>query len=132
MLRRYPFNSTVIFLLLLVVICSSRVHATEVTGELKKWHRISLTIEGPEISETDEYNPFLNYRMEVVFENGANKYTVPGFYAGDGKTAETSASSGNKWRVHFIPDKEGTWKYTVYFSKGKSIRVWQFQYWSHR
>lgn len=33
-----------------------------ITGELKKWHTVTLTFEGPEVSETDEYNPFLNYQ----------------------------------------------------------------------
>jgi hypothetical protein len=62
----------------------------------------------------------------VVFENGPNKYTVPGFYAADGNAAETSAVSGNKWRVHFAADKEGIWKYAVYFSKEDNISIEPF------
>jgi hypothetical protein len=99
----------------------------QVTGELKKWHRLTLTIEGPQTDETAESNPFLNYRMEVVFENGSKKYVVPGFYAADGNAAETSASSGNKWRANFVPDKEGSWKYSVYFSKGDNISIEPFK-----
>ena len=43
---------------------------TEIRGELKKWHKISLVFEGPESSELAESNPFLNYRLDVTFTNG--------------------------------------------------------------
>lgn len=39
----------------------------EITGELKKWHKITLTFDGPESSETDKLNPFMNYRFDVYF-----------------------------------------------------------------
>ncbi|MEX0981925.1 MAG: DUF5060 domain-containing protein, partial [Bacteroidales bacterium] len=39
----------------------------EITGELKKWHKVTLTFDGPETSESDEFNPFMNYRLNVVF-----------------------------------------------------------------
>jgi hypothetical protein len=57
----------------------------------------------------DEYNPFMNYRFNVVFTHKASRksYTVPGYFAADGKAGETSATSGNKWRVHFAPGKTG-------------------------
>lgn len=32
---------------------------------------------------------------------------MPGYFAADGNAAETSAKSGNKWRVHFATDKTG-------------------------
>lgn len=90
-------------------------------GELKKWHKVSLTFDGPETSENDEFNPFTNYRFEVNFwhpESG-KRYTVPGYFAADGNAGETSATSGNKWRVHFAPDEVGQWTYQVNFRKGK-------------
>lgn len=100
--------------------CNSKV---SILGELKKWHKVTLMIEGPTTSEMDENNPFLNYRLDVTFENGDKKYVVPGFYATDGEAAETSAEAGNKWMVRFTPDKIGEWNYTVSFKMGDDIAV---------
>lgn len=36
------------------------------SGVLKKWHKITLTFDGPLTSETDEFNPFMNYRLNVT------------------------------------------------------------------
>ncbi|MGL5082982.1 MAG: DUF5060 domain-containing protein, partial [Microcoleaceae cyanobacterium] len=80
----------------------------EIEGELKKWHRIDLTFDGPQTSETDATNPFLDYRLDVTFTNGTKTYVVPGYYAADGDAGETSANDGNQWRVHFAPDEVGT------------------------
>ena len=33
----------------------------EFSGELMKWHKITLTSDGPETSENDEINPFMNF-----------------------------------------------------------------------
>ncbi len=92
----------------------------EFSGELKKWHKVTLTFSGPETSETDEFNPFMNYRLDVTFthpETGTS-FKVPGYFAADGNAGETSATSGNKWRVHFAPDQTGSWNYKVDFRSG--------------
>lgn len=94
-----------------------------VSGEIMQWHKIVLTFEGPNTSETDSINPFLDYRMDVLFYKGDEKYQVPGYYAADGNAAETSADSGNKWRVIFRPGNYGLWNYKVTFLKGKNIAV---------
>ena len=92
----------------------------DVAGELKKWHKVTLTFKGPEVSESDDYNPFLNYRLNIIFRHAASgrEYVVPGYFAADGNAGETSAVEGDKWRVHFAPDETGTWNYTVDFRKG--------------
>lgn len=95
----------------------------EITGELKKWHKITLTFDGPEVDEQDADNPFLNYRLQVTFTHQRKMYSVPGYFAADGNAAETSASSGNKWRVHFAPDEVGTWMFHVSFRKGSNVAV---------
>ncbi len=97
----------------------------EISGELKKWHKVTLTFEGPECSETDEFNPFMNYRLDVFFthNNSGKTYKVPGYFAADGNAAETSAIRGNKWRVHFAPDETGIWEYRVSFRKGNWLAV---------
>ena len=97
--------------------------AGEISGELKNWHKITITFNGPGTSETAEPNPFLYYRLNVRFTNGEKTYTVPGYYAADGNAANTSADSGSKWRVHFAPPRAGTWTYQVSFRKGRNIAV---------
>lgn len=95
----------------------------KIDGELKKWHKIVLNFEGPETDEMDENNPFLNYRLDVTFTNGSEKFVIPGFFAADGNTAETSGTKGNIWQVRFTPNKTGEWKYTTSFKKGKNVAV---------
>jgi hypothetical protein len=97
----------------------------EITGELKKWHKVTLTFDGPETSEDDKINPFMFYRMNVTFTHKASgiSYKVPGYFAADGNAAETSATKGNKWRVHFAPDQTGEWSYKVDFRKGKYAAI---------
>ena len=96
---------------------------TAITGELKKWHKVTLTFDGPEVSERQLYNPFMNYRLNVTFSNKNKSYLVPGYFAADGSAAETSAKKGNKWRVHFAPDEVGEWTYEVSFRKGSNVAV---------
>ena len=49
-----------------------------ISGEQKKWHTVTLTFDGPECSETDDYNPFFNYRLNVTFNHkeSGKSYTV--------------------------------------------------------
>lgn len=108
--------------LLLVTACTSEMKTgVEVTGELKKWHTVTLAVEGPETSEWAKENPFLDYRLEVTFTQDGRSLTVPGFFAADGQAAETSAEKGNIWQAHFLPDETGTWEYTLSFRTGKDI-----------
>ena len=96
-----------------------------INGEMKKWHKVTLTFEGPESYELAKKNPFLDYRLEVVFthEKSGEKYRVPGFFAADGRAANTGATKGNKWRAHFCPDETGMWNYEVIFLQGKDMAV---------
>ena len=91
----------------------------ELKGEFQKWHKLTLLISGPEISEYADENPFLDYKLEVNFSSGDLSYSVPGYYAADGFAGESSAREGNVWKVHFRPDAPGTWTYSVSFRKGK-------------
>jgi len=98
----------------------------EITGELKQWHKVTLTLAGPSAHETnDAPNPFLDYRMTVRFthESGSPSHRVPGYFAADGNAAQTSATSGNQWRAHLSPDKTGRWHYEVSFLAGKRVAV---------
>ncbi len=95
-----------------------------VSGELRQWHKVTLTLDGPQADETsDAPNPFVDYRLTVSFvhESGAPVYQVPGYFAADGNASNSSASSGNKWRVHFSPEKTGRWDWRVSFVSGKGV-----------
>lgn len=97
-----------------------------ITGELRQWHKITLSLAGPFARETNTApNPFTDYRMTVHFrhQSGAPEYAVPGYFAADGKAAETSADSGNQWRAHLSPDKPGRWSYRVEFVAGPQIAL---------
>ena len=104
---------------------SSVLADATITGELRKWHKVTLTFTGPNVDEQSSNNPFLNYRLNVTFtHSGSGKtYLVPGYFAADGNAAETSAAGGNKWRVHFAPDETGTWNYQASFRQGTNVAV---------
>ncbi|MDQ3290325.1 MAG: DUF5060 domain-containing protein, partial [Bacteroidota bacterium] len=100
--------------------------APVISGELKKWHKLTISFTGPNTSETNTINPFLDYRLNVVFSKGNRKIVVPGYYAADGNAGETNASSGAQWRVHFSPDETGEWSYQASFRTGKNLAVNDF------
>ncbi|WP_298496587.1 DUF5060 domain-containing protein [uncultured Algibacter sp.] len=98
------------------------MYSQKVTGELKQYHKTTLTFNGPKLSEAPK--TYLKYRLNVTFTSPDNQdYIVPGYFAADGNAAETSATYGNKWRVHFTPNQAGKWTYKVSFRKGKNIAV---------
>jgi hypothetical protein len=117
-----------VLLLLSAVLAGSTLaqqNKGEITGEGKLWHKVTVTFDGPEVSETDAFNPFMNYRLNVTFTHRASgrTYLVPGYFAADGRAGETSAAGGSKWRVHFTPDATGEWQYEVDFRKGPFAAV---------
>ena len=112
-------------LLLLPAVSMAKSDKANISGELKKWHKITITFEGPETAEKAETNPFLHYRLNVTFihtESGKS-YTKPGYFAADGDAANSSSTSGNKWNVHFAPDEKGKWLYEVSFREGPWVAV---------
>lgn len=97
-----------------------------ISGELKEWHKVTLELDGPFAHEQDRRpNPFTDFRMDVLFrhESGTPKYLVPGYFAADGNSGNSSAQSGTKWRAHLSPDKAGTWTYSVQFSQGQNAAL---------
>jgi hypothetical protein len=119
-------------LILITTVCSvfsaslsvfGAANKCEVSGELKKWHKVTLTFTGPETGEDDQSNPFRDYRLTVTFVKGQKRYIVPGYYAADGDAAETSTKAGDKWRLHFVPDETGRWMYSASFRTGPDIAL---------
>ncbi|MBC8767177.1 DUF5060 domain-containing protein [Arenibacter sp. BSSL-BM3] len=119
------FKSTFFLTGLFIFFVHSGVIGQKITGELKKWHKVTFNFEGPETSETAVDNPFLNYRLNVVFKHvkTGKTYQIPGYYAADGNAGNTSAIAGNSWKVHFAPDEIGEWTYKVDFKRGKWAAV---------
>ncbi len=112
------------FLLIVCLLsgCFFRAAAQQKT-DVQQWHTLTLSFEGPQTHEQAEDNPFLHYRLNVTFQHENKTLTVPGFYAVDGKAAETSAEAGRLWQVRFSPDETGVWTYTASFRKGNNIAV---------
>lgn len=113
----------IMFILSVVLSGSKQPADPHISGELKQWHKITLTFSGPDLSETGSDNPFMDYRLQATFTNGDQEVTVPGFYAADGNAAETSASAGDKWQVRFRPNNTGKWRYQVSFRTGDRIAI---------
>ncbi len=123
---------SIVAVLLLILVAGDAVAGQDgdgsiaITGELKAWHKVTLTIDGPFAKETDtDPNPFTGYRLSVTFvhASGSTTYVVPGYFAADGDAGESSATEGNQWRVHFAPDKPGRWGYTVQFLKQPGVAL---------
>lgn len=97
-----------------------------ITGELKQWHKVTLTLDGPFAHERDaQPNAFTDLAFNVQFthESGVPSYRVPGYFAADGNAGRTSAESGTKWRAHLSPDKPGRWTYAVSFTRGRNAAI---------
>ena len=109
--------------LLFGIVAAAGAQDATITGELKTWHRVTLSFAGPETSEAAEPNPFTDYRLLVTFRNGDYSVVVPGFYAADGNAGEASADRGNVWRVHFSPNMPGEWSYNASFRTGPNIAL---------
>ncbi len=125
-MQQYKFTSLVTICFVIIsfaVIPVKGEDSAEISGEMKKWHKVTLTFTGPHTSETTKLNPFLDYRLNVIFAKGEKLHIVPGYYAADGNAAQTSATKGNKWRAHFIPDEIGQWSYTASFQTGENIAL---------
>ncbi|MGI9552639.1 MAG: DUF5060 domain-containing protein, partial [Aurantibacter sp.] len=95
-------------------------------GTLKKWQPLTLTFNGPQVSEKDSINPFLEYSLWVNFKNAEEHVNVPGYFAADGDAAGTSAERGNKWQVKFAPNAAGEWSFDAFLIEGKEIAVKDF------
>ncbi|QDU89203.1 hypothetical protein Pla175_25900 [Pirellulimonas nuda] len=108
-----------------VVGARSELGGASISGEQKQWHKVTLTLNGPQASEDGTPNPFLDYRLQVTFrhpESGLT-YVVPGYFAADGDAGNTSATEGDKWRAHLAPDHAGKWTYEVSFRQGPGVAV---------
>ncbi|MFP4172928.1 MAG: DUF5060 domain-containing protein [Candidatus Hydrogenedentota bacterium] len=118
-------RARLLLMALLGALLSASGMAAEISGELKKWHNVTLTFEGPQTSEQADPNPFMDYRLNVTFTHpeSGERLVVPGYYAADGDAANTSADSGSKWRAHLAPSQTGEWEYSASFRTGPNVAV---------
>lgn len=99
--------------------------AADLPTEAVQWQAVTLTFDGPEASEDGSPNPFRDYRMSVTFSQPASgrRVVVPGFFAVDGDAGESSAKSGDQWRVRFTPPGPGAWTWEASFRQGKDVAI---------
>lgn len=87
------------FLLVLSVLSGAPLSAatpfasTGATAE--QWGTYEIELKGP-----SEGNPFVDVRLDAIFDSGERTVKVAGFYDGDGV-----------YRVRFMPDTPGRWRY---------------------
>jgi hypothetical protein len=83
--------------LIVVVAVSSglNIPARAANQTVEQWGTYEVALKGP-----TNGNPFLNVRFGAKFAQGYDSIEVPGFYDGDGN-----------YRVRFMPEKPGSWKY---------------------
>ena len=100
--------------------------SVDISGELRQWHKVTLTLNGPFAHELDNQpNPFTDHAFNVRFthSSGSPDYVVPGYFAADGNAENTSANSGSHWRAHLSPDKTGKWTYSISFHTGAGAAI---------
>ena len=112
-------------LFLLISSVSAAAAPPEISGSMKAWQAVTLTFDGPRSEETADPNPFTSCRLEVTFENAQSgaAFRAAGYFAADGNAAETSATGGSKWRVHFLPPSPGVWRWRASFRTGPGIAI---------
>ncbi len=118
-MRKNTALSTVLFFSLYLIVgiaSAATVSSPTVVNQL-----IELDIEGPTANEADSNpNPFLDIRFDLFLTSPSGQsFTVPGFFAGNGK----GAGDGNVWRARFTADEIGSWQYTAALYQGNNAAV---------
>ena len=120
------FPAALLLLPLLLLLLAARGRAASLTPRAPlRWHTLTLLFRGPRTSETAVPNPFLHFRLDVVFAHAGSAFEarVPGFYAADGAAAHTSAAAGDAWAARFTPPRTGAWTYRAEFLEGPRAAV---------
>ncbi len=99
---------------------SSADGGSSTSGERSLGSMVEIAVEGPERSEDDELNPFLNMRLVVTFQGpDDSEHLVRGFFAGNGE----GGGSGRIWKARFIPDQEGDWHWKASLIEGNNAGI---------
>eukprot|EP00054_Salpingoeca_dolichothecata_P016983 m.100763 g.100763 ORF g.100763 m.100763 type:complete len:1975 (+) comp22253_c0_seq1:217-6141(+) len=106
--------------------------AIRISGSSQTFHDVTLELQSRKTySETDNNpNPFhdihMGCRFQLRVQNKAHDVKVHGYFAADGRAADTSAKSGKTWRCHFSPPAAGRWSYSISFRQASGIAVLPF------
>jgi len=96
--------------------------ADSVSANPMQYHKVTLDWSGPDLGESS--TTFRDYRLNVTFTSPSGQtFLVPGYFAADGDAAQTSADSGDQWRVHVNPQEVGEWSYRASFRTGSDIAI---------
>lgn len=97
--------------------------AISISAQRTIWQYIEMDMQGPLLSEAPE--TFLNNRMDVTFTHvkSNQNFTVPSYFAADGRAAHSSETSGNIWRTRFTPNQTGEWRYKISFRRGTDVAI---------
>ncbi len=98
--------------------------AQTIDGELKKWHRITLSASLPDSNLSEAESTFKNFRVDVLFSRpDGSTIRVPGFFATDGDAANSSTSEGKIFKAYLRPDTIGDWSYTLLYYEGTDVAL---------
>ncbi len=78
---------------------------------------------GPLLAERDSLNPFLHYRFNVRVSGPEGNYTVPGYFAADGRADSSGATAGGQWCARLQGFTAGTYTYRGLLERDDSIAV---------
>lgn len=88
-----------------------------------RYELVTLKIDGPELDERSDRNPFADVRLEWRLTHGGRTWVIPGYFAGCDNAADSGCTGGNVWRAHFVPPHEGEYDWEVDFRSGPDMAV---------
>ncbi|WP_024460530.1 DUF5060 domain-containing protein [Marinimicrobium sp. LS-A18] len=124
--RRLSYGICMLSLALLIGCSDPHRESATTESDLpvyQQWHSVTLDFAGPDTSEQDADNPFLNYRLMVTFTHDGQEYPIRGYYAADGQASESGADAGNIWQVKFRAPETGQWQYRARLERGEKIAL---------
>jgi len=110
------FGHIAVLLILSVLATSAAADLVlEIVDAPQQWWPVTRSFKGPKVSEKSTASPFTDYRLTVKFTHtkSGRSFVVPGYFAADGKAAETGAEAGSVWRAHLTPDVPGEWQFAA-------------------
>ncbi len=86
-------------------------HESPETGAVPLWSRFETSV----VNSNRYDNPFKNVELNATFTSpGGREVKFFGFYDGDG----SGGQSGSIWKLRFMPDQVGPWRFHTEFSDG--------------
>jgi len=83
------FSNTLSLILMFILISlpsNAIAHDVETSGAV--FEKVTLSIDGPEVDERGDLNPFSDIRLDWIISKGEKEWTVPGYFAACGTAAD--------------------------------------------